>query len=334
MKHFNVLIIVFLMVSVECQSYCSGTIQSAVVSEFVNNYCTITSSSSSSLADVTFKESYYAFYNGGKFTWIRFYLPNIIGYLFSGGYIASNCVFELSDGSAVSITVFMINAGSNEFKSCNFSHIQLSNIDKSIGGSVFEIVHSEGTIIISQCIFDTCNVVGGCSGGCIYVNFADAYLSIMSCTFKNCSAEGNGGAIANTENSGEVISIVSCNFNNCSAVKGGAIFLSVSKTKLITVEGSNEFVNCKANDGGAVYLKVASDTGDIFKFSGMFSFTGCVANSNHGSHIFIEYTICKLSVVNISNFNYAWSTNEETIWMSNSITSESVIPYLVNNVNI
>ncbi|KAA6400992.1 MAG: hypothetical protein EZS28_003485 [Streblomastix strix] len=87
----------------------------------------------------------------------------------------------------------------------------------------------------------------------INVIYPNEIYIINNCTFSNCFAAGNGGALNIQVSNGASLNIINCIFTNCtSEANGGAISLDISAGSISSFEGLIKFKNCAGNTGGAM----------------------------------------------------------------------------------
>jgi hypothetical protein len=176
---------------------------------------------------------------------------------------------------------------------------------------------------LTNCIFTYC--ISDNSGGCIFVPSTQVILTLNGSQFFHCSAVFRGGAIAqvNTMYDGLFI-ITCCIFKNCTTTgsnsKGGAIYARPFHGETFVMNDTS-FTSCTAtpDDGGRggvtfFYLDVGSY---YFKFNGTLTFRSC--NASKGKHFFFEYDSSSLSICDKTSFDYAFSTEECTIYMGKRI---------------
>ncbi|KAA6396994.1 MAG: hypothetical protein EZS28_007480 [Streblomastix strix] len=139
-------------------------------------------------------------------------------------------------------------------------------------------------------------IYDGISNRQISILYPNELYIINNCTFSNCFATGNGGALNIKVSNGASVKIIDCTFNNCtSEANGGAIMLNISAGSTSTFEGIIKFKNCTGNVGGASYI-VISGTNSQLIISQM-QFEDCHSSSFGGglyllskiqSHVYIE----------------------------------------------
>ncbi|MCQ2977259.1 MAG: Ig-like domain-containing protein, partial [archaeon] len=133
----------------------------------------------------------------------------------------------------------------------------------------------------------------------------------ISCSFVNCSAVDDGGAIYSHKN--RLCEIISCSFVNCSAVDdGGAIYSH--KNRLCEII-SCSFVNCSAvDDGGAIYW---NGTKGVVNYN--------IFDNNH------RYAIAGRSVD--CDFNFFAFENNITSFPDGLVSGSTVNNWIVLNIS-
>ena len=134
---------------------------------------------------------------------------------------------------------------------------------------------SKGAYEFTSCIWTSCSAA---KGGAIYATHSESTLTVTSCTFNSCkSSEDLGGGIY-TENL-QIIEIQNSNFVCCkntpekdTNVGGGGAYLQSTK-KHLTIQNS-DFIKClTAADGGGLNLFQHSST-SLDSLDGL-RFVGC-----------------------------------------------------------
>jgi hypothetical protein len=174
------------------------------------------------------------------------------------------------------------------FKNCSSS--------ANYGGGALCIEQANPLIV--NCIFENCSSTGANSDGGAISLSDSPNVTIQACSFHQCSASRNGGALkigfdGDTTSSAQVIQ---CAFRENNAPdNGGAI--SVEFGKGATITACAFLGNSAGEEGGAIYedappLQVGSSTfvgnsagdegGAIADFGGNFSLTNCTVVNNSG----------------------------------------------------
>lgn len=106
----------------------------------------------------------------------------------------------------------------------------------------------------------------------------------MNCSFKTCTASGNGGALSVSGFSKSLI-VDCCSFTTCgsNSSNGGAIYCSAISTFI--VKNSSQFISCSAVfDGGAV---VASNVTSCFCVHTS-TFSNCITSEGSGGGMYLQ----------------------------------------------
>lgn len=205
----------------------------------------------------------------------------------NGGGLISYCNFTnshvLYDGRDKDDGQFIHLWGNATVDHCNF-------INTSSNHHAGAICMDPVGAIVTNSYFENCKAW---IGGAIYVHGhmnRDIIDSILeNCTFKNCLATEDGGAIA-TNYGG--LNITNCLFINNSAQKGGAIMVGgIDYPQALrgdNLHGHNikisncEFMDNVANEGGAVHISGDNDTIVNCKFDDNFALHG------KGAAVYVE----------------------------------------------
>ena len=151
-----------------------------------------------------------------------------------------------------------------------------------IGGNSVEIRNLNFVNCSDSFVKHNGDIRNNAKGGAIHFYGVDGFVT--NCSFVNCSANDNGGAIY-FENEGDVRG---CSFENCVALDGGAIYFGQGD-----VYDCN-FVNCSANDkGGAIYF---SGKGYLYDCN----FVNCSANKRNYHPYSAIYDIYQAYIFNCS----------------------------------
>ncbi|KAA6385930.1 MAG: hypothetical protein EZS28_018543 [Streblomastix strix] len=136
----------------------------------------------------------------------------------------------------------------------------------------------------------------GISNRQINVLYPTEIYIINNCTFSNCYATGNGGALNIQVSDSASTNIVNCTFTNCtSEANGGAIRLYISSGSTSTFEGLIKFKNCTGNIGGALHVLITYQTSKLI--INEMQFEDCYSSSTGGgmyllsqlhAHVYIE----------------------------------------------
>ncbi|KAA6380362.1 MAG: hypothetical protein EZS28_024111, partial [Streblomastix strix] len=139
-------------------------------------------------------------------------------------------------------------------------------------------------------------IYDGISNRQINVLYPNEIYIINNCTFSNCFATGNGGALNIKVSNGASINIIDCTFTNCtSETNGGAIKLDISSGSTSTFEGFIKFKNCTGNIGGASYIIISGINSKLI--INQIQFEDCYSSSIGGglyllsqlhAHVYIE----------------------------------------------
>ncbi|KAA6371469.1 MAG: hypothetical protein EZS28_033004, partial [Streblomastix strix] len=156
-------------------------------------------------------------------------------------------------------------------------------------------------------------IYDGISNRQINVLYPTEIYIINNCTFSNCFATGNGGALNIKVSNGASINIIDCTFTNCtSEANGGAILLYISAGSISTFEGFIKFKNCTGNVGGASQIIISGINSKLIinqiQFEDCYSSSiggGLYLLSNLQSHVYIE----QLSFSNCSSLSSGGGTH-------------------------
>ncbi|KAA6390517.1 MAG: hypothetical protein EZS28_013955 [Streblomastix strix] len=153
----------------------------------------------------------------------------------------------------------------------------------------------------------------------------DKYI-INNCTFSNCFATGNGGALNIQISNGSSTNIANCTFTNCtSEANGGAIRLDISTGSTSTFEGLIKFKNCTGNIGGALCVVISGINSQLtinqIQFEDCYSSSiggGMYLFSGQQSHVYIgNLTFSNCSSVSSGGGAYIISDTKGYIQINN-----------------
>lgn len=196
----------------------------------------------------------------------------------------------------------------NVMANCSFEKCHSNN---GYGGAFYSNSDWSGDCILANCSFVECSankeggaIYWGCSrsvlancsfekclskestGGAIY---CDTYSTdtIYNCSFKDCSAYEEGGAIYDNY---DTVFLTNCSFVNCSSFMGGAVYLIG-----ICVLSNSNFISCHSREiGGAIICQSRDCSISRCSFVNCYSdlYGGAVcwwgANSSVSQSIFIN----------------------------------------------
>ena len=191
---------------------------------------------------------------------------------------------------------------------CSFDG-SYTNKSSGNGGAINVYANDEAStakysiLRVIDCTFDNCSAKNGSAvGGAIRTTSHD--LILQGSVFRN-SQSVTGGAVAMTN--ARKLEIYGCTFDNCLATGNGGAVSSNAATVIIgkdnpgkylddsAKDGNNYFTDCTANLGGGIY----NPKDDASVFMQNVNFTGCVARTGGGGAL---YTQAKtLSITGTSN---------------------------------
>lgn len=91
----------------------------------------------------------------------------------------------------------------------------------------------DGEKLVEDCLFEDLKTASNCKGA-IYLD-GTFPIVVRRCTFKNCNATNNGGAIGQQNPGGIVLAVENSAFLNCSSSGSGAIYLLANTGKTATL---------------------------------------------------------------------------------------------------
>ena len=191
-----------------------------------------------------------------------------------------------SGGSGGAINTYANNAASTgtyckmSIIDCYFENCSAKN-GSAMGGAVRCSTHD---LTLRGCFFRNTQ---GVTGGAVAMTNSNAKkVEIYGCTFENCIATGNGGAVS------APVGTLIVGMEDSSAVDYVATYQDPERTRK---DGDNHFTGCTANLGGGIYNAKTNATVSLKNVS----FTRCEAKTGSGGAL---YTQAKtLSVTGSSN---------------------------------
>ena len=233
----------------------------------------------------------------------------------------TNCTFKNCFSAKASGGTVESDAADITIQNCSFEGSYSSKPSGSNGGALnvyagdTAATSADCVLKVINCTFKDCNAkLGTANGGAIRTT--TKRLLLQGCKFTNVQSV-TGGAVSMTNGNATKLEIYGCTFENCIATgNGGAVSASVPTVILGTNadipaeygitpskvffdgtenDGSNHFVDCNANLGGGIYNAKTNATVSLKNVS----FTRCEAKTDSGGAL---YTQAKtLSVTGSSN---------------------------------
>lgn len=156
-------------------------------------------------------------------------------------------------GGAISST-----ARENTFNNSTFTKCKANTTGSSVSdGGAINLIPDSSIFVetkVSGCSFSECSASG--NGGAVSANSGDTTLT--GCTFTGCTAVGNGGAVnSNMSTAGAAVTMSDCSFSDCSSSKDGGAVYSTSSDMTLT---ECTFTGCTCNgSGGGLCSKKGTD---------------------------------------------------------------------------
>jgi len=243
--------------------------------------------------------------------------------LFPGTYPASgNCdsVINTVDPLTISALNATLSNPTPAIFDCTNGHLTLQPVSETLMNSSY--VHFSSIKFRSGL---------GQNGGCVYFDQASNVTAMdiwfTECTFENCQAAQEGGALSIATSASVQISF--CNFTNNNADMGGAIANAAWLTPMVIMK--TLFVANSARQGGAIWstdvskiidsqfvLNRADEQGGCVYHNleaGVSEFTRCVATGNNAQTGGAFYLTTSTSVAGGSfNFRNSTITNNEAVF--------------------
>ncbi|KAA6398361.1 MAG: hypothetical protein EZS28_006113 [Streblomastix strix] len=143
-------------------------------------------------------------------------------------------------------------------------------------------------------------IYDGISNRQFILQYPNENYIIRECTFTNCFATGNGGALSIKVSNGASINIIDCTFTNCTSVaNGGAIKLDISAGSTSTFEGLIQFINCSGLVGGAFWASIGSENSKLI--INQMQIQDC-SSSNIGGGMYLQSKL--QAIVNIEQLTF------------------------------
>ncbi|KAA6372123.1 MAG: hypothetical protein EZS28_032351, partial [Streblomastix strix] len=159
----------------------------------------------------------------------------------------------------------------------------------------------------------------GVSNQHISISYPNQRCTVKNCTFSNCYATGNGGAL-NVMMSNQAPGYMSnCNFTNCtSTANGGGIWLAVGTATVFTMEGLLKFKDCRGGTGGAFYASIGSENSKLI--INQMQIQDC-SSSNIGGGMYLQSKL--QAIVNIEQLTFKNCSSQSSGGGGAYIISES-----------
>ena len=178
------------------------------------------------------------------------------------GTVFTSC--SAYNGGAISVTGSVMEINGVFFEDCH---------SQSAGGAVYHNnANANTSTTVRNCAFEECFTDGNtwAHGGAIEARTRS--LSVEDCSFKNCRATSDGGAVyhgyvdGNNKPSGsrEITSIINTTFTDCRTIGtdvsysyGGSVYTQAAE---VEIAGSTFRNSTAANHGGALYCQCSTST--------------------------------------------------------------------------
>jgi|GEM_PF-5655975 len=250
------------------------------------------------------------------------------GFTLQGAALSSGVPTTIFDSDQTSYWLRLSNTAHDNITIKNIlvkDYITHSSTTLTYGGAgLFVTAGAKGNQVVS-CIFDNCDTRNtyGHSGGAIYANDG---ITVTDCTFRNCYAEKNGGAVAIVGASSVMnnSSIVRCKFysnTNNGSYNGIALYYATDNAYPSSPE-TLSIVNCLFNANGGL----SSGSGTVYTQRGRVLMTNCTVTNNTGSVTGGLYStsngnmIVSNTIIYNNNFTLA-SSGKADIYAENSTSS-------------
>lgn len=241
------------------------------------------------------------------------------------GYFLQNTVIKTNSNRTVSM--FEIKSNQVLFNGIGFSRV---NNDLAIGRGGLFVLNNPGDNVFRNCFFDKTSTTQ--NGGGLYVAKETKNLLFENCTFNALNAIGSGGAIY-TESQGN-LTFDKCRFSgNTATVNGGAIATETSKNIIVKnsdILNAEEIINNVASKNGG-FLYAGKDVQTVTLDTLLAKGTTNIANANRGGLVYVDSTITKLSLNNVSASNLNVNTLETDEGRGGVIASISNLVLDLNN---